>query len=323
VKLASFAVDIPVGRATRVGVKSGDALVDATTAYAAHLATEGDPTPVEVATTVCPPSMRDFLRRGDRAFAAAETALEHAETGESADGDPACGPEGGRLRFPEAEVDLLAPVPRPNSLRDFMAFEEHVRNTLGEPPDVWFEMPVGYKSNPDSVVGPGATVEWPDYSDQMDYELEVAAVVGTRGTEIPADEADEYVAGYTVFNDFSARDIQMEEMRGKLGPAKGKDFANGLGPYLVTPDEVDVASAEMRAEVNGETWSEGTAGEMHHSFADIVAHVSQSETIHPGDVLGSGTVGTGCGLELGRFLESGDTVRLTIEGIGTLENEVV
>jgi 2-keto-4-pentenoate hydratase/2-oxohepta-3-ene-1,7-dioic acid hydratase in catechol pathway len=323
VKLASFAVDTPVGRATRVGVKSGDALVDATTAYAAHLATEGDPTPVEVATTVCPPSMRDFLRRGDRAFAAAETALEHAETVESADGDPARGPEGGRLRFPEAAVDLLAPVPRPNSLRDFMAFEEHVRNTLGEPPDVWFELPVGYKSNPDSVVGPGATVEWPDYSDQMDYELEVAAVVGTRGTEIPADEADEYVAGYTVFNDFSARDIQMEEMRGKLGPAKGKDFANGLGPYLVTPDEVDVASAEMRAEVNGETWSEGTAGEMHHSFADIVAHVSQSETIHPGDVLGSGTVGTGCGLELGRFLESGDTVRLTIEGIGTLENEVV
>ena len=322
-KLASFAVDTPVGRAIRVGVKSGAALVDATTAYAAHLATEGDPTPVEVATTVCPPSMRDFLRRGDRAFAAAETALEHAEAVESADGDPARGPEGGRLRFPEAAVDLLAPVPRPNSLRDFMAFEEHVRNTLGEPPDVWFELPVGYKSNADSVVGPGATVEWPDYSDQMDYELEVAAVVGTRGTEIQADEADEYVAGYTVFNDFSARDIQMEEMRGKLGPAKGKDFANGLGPYLVTPDEVDVASAEMRAEVNGETWSEGTAGEMHHSFADIVAHVSQSETIHPGDVLGSGTVGTGCGLELGRFLESGDTVRLTIEGIGTLENEVV
>ena len=322
-KLASFAVDTPVGRATRVGVKSGDALVDATTAYAAHLATEGDPTPVEVATTVCPPSMRDFLRRGDRAFAAAETALEHAEAVESAARDPARGPEGGRLRFPEAAVDLLAPVPRPNSLRDFMAFEEHVRNTLGEPPDVWFELPVGYKSNPDSVVGPGATVEWPDYSDRMDYELEVAAVVGTRGTEIPADEADEYVAGYTVFDDFSARDVQMEEMRGKLGPAKGKDFANGLGPYLVTPDEVDVASAEMRAEVNGETWSEGTAGEMHHSFADIVAHVSQSETIHPGDVLGSGTVGTGCGLELGRFLESGDTVRLTIEGIGTLENEVV
>lgn len=316
-KLATFAVETPVGRLTRVGLKAGDDLVDATTAYAAALAHEGDPTPVEVAETVCPPSMREFLRRGNRAFEAAERALAYAGNG------PERGPDGGRLRFPVDDIDLLAPLPRPNSMRDFMTFEEHVRNTLGEPPDIWYELPVGYKSNPDSVVGPGATVEWPDYSEQIDYELEVAAVVGRRGTGVPAERADEYIAGFTVFNDFSARDIQKKEMQGRLGPAKGKDFANGLGPYLVTPDEVDISTASMRAEVNGETWSEGTAGEMYHSFADIVAHVTRSETIHPGDVIGSGTVGSGCGLELDRFLESGDTVSLTIEGIGTLENTVV
>lgn len=315
-KLATFRVDTPVGHRDRVGIVDGDDLVDATTAYAALLAERGDPTPVEVAETVCPPSMLAFLRRGERAFEAAEEALEFARDG------PAEGPDGARLRFPESAVRLRAPLPRPNSLRDFMVFEEHVRNTLGEPPEVWFEQPIYYKSNADSVVGPGAEVRWPDYSDQMDYELEVAAVVGKAGTDVSADEADEHVAGYTVFNDFSARDAQMEEMRGNLGPAKGKDFANALGPYLVTPDEFDPEGAAMTAEVNGEVWSEGTVGEMHHSFADIVAHVSDSEPLRPGDVLGSGTVGTGCGLELGRFLESGDTVRLSVEGIGALENTV-
>lgn len=315
-KLATFRVETPVGHRDRVGLVDGDDLVDATTAYAAVLADRDDPTPVEVAETVCPPSMLAFLRRGDRAFDAAREALDFARDG------PETGPEGARLRFPESEVQLRAPLPRPNSLRDFMVFEEHVRNTLGEPPEVWFEQPIYYKSNPDSVVGPGAEVRWPEYSDQMDYELEVAAVVGRAGTDVDPDEAESYLAGYTVFDDFSARDAQLEEMRGNLGPAKGKDFANALGPYLVTPDEFDPEGASMTAAVNGEVWSEGTVGEMHHSFADIVAHVSDGEPLRPGDVLGSGTVGTGCGLELGRFLESGDTVRLTVEGIGTLENTV-
>jgi 2-keto-4-pentenoate hydratase/2-oxohepta-3-ene-1,7-dioic acid hydratase in catechol pathway len=264
--------------------------------------------------------MRSFLARGERALNAARDALEFVRTS-----DADRGPTGGRLRFEEDEagVRLLAPLPRPNSIRDFMAFEEHVTNSLGEaPPDVWYDVPVYYKGNPDSVVGPGEEVVWPDYSNQMDYELEVAAVVGKRGRDVPAEAAEEYIAGYTVFDDFSARDTQMREMQGRLGPAKGKDFANALGPYLVTADEFDLADASMTAEVNGETWSEGTPGEMHHSFADIVEHVSQSETLQPGDVLGSGTVGEGCGLELGQFLESGDTVRLTVEGIGGLENTV-
>jgi 2-keto-4-pentenoate hydratase/2-oxohepta-3-ene-1,7-dioic acid hydratase in catechol pathway len=320
VKLATFEVETAVGPQCRVGVlDEHGALVDVTAAYAASLEAAGEADPVTVAEAHAPPEMRSFLARGDRAFNAARDALDFVR-----EHDVEAGPTGGRLRFAVGEdARLLAPLPRPNSLRDFMAFEEHVENSLGEkPPDVWYDVPVYYKGNPDSVVGPGDEVEWPDYSEQMDYELEIAAVVGRKGRDVPPEEADAYVAGYTVFNDFSARDTQMREMQGRLGPAKGKDFANALGPYLVTPDEFDVADAAMTAEVNGETWSEGTPGEMHHSFADIVAHVSQSETLQPGDVLGSGTVGEGCGLELGRFLESGDTVRLTVDGIGTLENTV-
>ena len=319
-KLATFEVSTVVGPQRRVGVRDErGALVDVTAAYAAALETAGEADPVAVAEAHAPSEMRSFLGRGERALNAARDALEFTRSA-----DVERGPTGGKLRFePGEDARLLAPLPRPNSIRDFMAFEEHVENSLGEdPPDVWYDLPVYYTGNPDSVVGPGEEVVWPDYSSQMDYELEVAAVVGRRGRDIPAEEADSYIAGYTVFNDFSARDTQMREMQGRLGPAKGKDFANALGPYLVTADEFDVADAAMTAEVNGETWSEGTPGEMHHDFADIVAHVSQSETLHPGDVLGSGTVGEGCGLELGQFLESGDTVRLTVEGIGTLENTV-
>jgi 2-keto-4-pentenoate hydratase/2-oxohepta-3-ene-1,7-dioic acid hydratase in catechol pathway len=317
-KLASFAVDTPVGPQQRVGVVDDGDLVDVTTAYAAALAADGEADPVTIAEAHAPPEMVAFLERGERALDATREAREYA-----ADSNEETGPNGGQLRFAEADVNLLAPVPRPNSLRDFMVYEEHVKNAMGEePPNVWYEMPVYYKSNADSVVGTGVDVEWPEYSNLMDYELEIAAVVGKHGTEIAADEAEEYIAGYTIFNDFSARDIQGQEMEARLGPAKGKDFANAFGPYLVTADAFDPETATMRADVDGETWSEGTPGEMYHSFADIIEHVSQSETLHPGDVLGSGTVGEGCGLELGQFLESGNTVTLHVDGIGTLENTV-
>jgi 2-keto-4-pentenoate hydratase/2-oxohepta-3-ene-1,7-dioic acid hydratase in catechol pathway len=337
VKLATVAVGTAIGDRRRVCVVDEDAtagedagasgapnagrLVDVTTAHAALLADRGEGAPVEVAEAITPPTMRAFLRRGERAMEAAREALAFAR-----ETDDQRGPGGGRLRFSteEADVSLLAPIPRPNSLRDCMAFEEHVDNSLDGPiPDVWYDRPVYYKGNPDTVVGPGATVEWPDYSDIVDYELELAAVVGRRGEDVAVDEAASYLAGFTVMNDFSARDTQGEEMEGQLGPAKGKDFASALGPYLVTPEEVDLSSVRMVAEIDGETVSEGTPGEMYHSFAEILAYVSRSEPLVPGDVIGSGTVGRGCGLETGRFLEAGETVSLTVEGIGTLSNRVV
>jgi 2-keto-4-pentenoate hydratase/2-oxohepta-3-ene-1,7-dioic acid hydratase in catechol pathway len=326
VKLTTVAVATPVGERHRICAlderSDGRApLVDVTTAHAAMLDDRGDGAPLDVAAAITPPEMVQLLRIGDRALGAVREAVDYA-----ARSDRETGPADGRLRFdPDDEgVRPLAPLPRPNSFRDFMAFEEHVEGALdGDVPDVWYEMPVYYKGNPDTVVGPEATVEWPDYSSIMDYELELAAVIGKRGTDVPAEDAGEYIAGYTVLDDFSARDAQGEEMRGRLGPAKGKDFASALGPYLVTADAFDPADARMTAAIDGDVVSEGTPGEMYHSFAEIVEHVSQSEPLRPGDVLGSGTVGGGCGLETGRFLEDGETVSLTVEGIGTLANRVV
>jgi 2-keto-4-pentenoate hydratase/2-oxohepta-3-ene-1,7-dioic acid hydratase in catechol pathway len=317
-KLATFEVQTPLGPKRRVGIQSDAGLIDVTTGYAYVLEEQGEATPVELAEAIAPPDMLAFLERGERAIEAAQEVISFV-----ADEDGR-GPNGARLVFDFEEVRLLSPLPRPNSLRDCMAFEEHVENSRGENiPDVWYELPVYYKGNPDSVIGTGEPVEWPSYSDQLDYELELAAVIGREGRDIPKEETDSHIAGYTIFNDFSARDIQLREMQGNLGPAKGKDFANALGPYLVTPDTFDMEEATMTATVDGETWSEGTPGAMQHSFAEIIAHISKSETLHPGDVIGSGTVGKGCGLELGRFPESGNRVALSVKGIGTLENRVV
>ncbi|MFB6163785.1 MAG: fumarylacetoacetate hydrolase family protein [Haloarculaceae archaeon] len=322
-RLATFTVETDVGPVSRVGIERDGTILDATAGYAHVLAQDGEAAPVEVAEALVPPDMLGFLRRGERAMDAAREVADRVP-----DSDVERGPSGARLRYDRDDVRLESPLPRPNSLRDYMAFEEHVRNTMGEVPDVWYEIPVCYKGNPDSVVGPGVDVEWPPYSSLRDFELEIGLVIGREGTAIDADDAEAYVAGYTLFDDFSARDEQGREMDGRLGPARGKDFATALGPYLVTPEEFDLATATFSVEVtdeNGETetWSEGTVGEMGHSFSEIVEHVSEAETLQPGDVLASGTVGTGCGLELGRFLEPGDTVSLSVEGLGTLTNRIV
>jgi len=206
-----------------------------------------------------------------------------------------------------------------------MVVEEHVRGSFKdrEIPEEWYEIPVYYKGNPDSVIGPDEDIRWPSYTEKLDYELELCAIIGKRGREISEEGAPGYIAGYTIFNDWSARDIQFREMRVGLGPALGKDFANSLGPCLVTPDEIDVYTAPMVARVNGEVWSSGTQGAMRFDFLQIIAHLSREQTLMPGDVLGSGTVGRGSGLELDRWIQPGDVVELEVEGIGTLRNRVV
>jgi len=317
-RLATFAVDTPFGERSRVGVVDEDAYLDVTTGYAALLDADGDASPYELATTIAPSDMLAFLERGERAMAAARRVAEAFTDGDTDEWD------GRRLRFDAADVRLLSPLPRPNSLRDAMVYEEHVRNSFdeGDIPDVWYERPIYYKGNHEAIVHPGEDVVWPDYSEEMDYELELAAVIGKRGRDIPVEDAEAYIAGYTVFNDFSARDTQFREMEATLGPAKGKDFANGLGPYLTTVDAIDIRDVEMTARVNDEVWSAGTPGTMHHTFEEIVAYVSDSETLQPGDVIGSGTVGQGCGLELGRSLSDGDVIELEVDGIGTLRNRI-
>jgi 2-keto-4-pentenoate hydratase/2-oxohepta-3-ene-1,7-dioic acid hydratase in catechol pathway len=225
-------------------------------------------------------------------------------------------------RVPLREIALRAPLPRPNSMRDFMLVEEHVRNSLGDVPAEWYEIPVYWKGNCDAVFGPEDEVPWPAYTEKLDYELEVGAVIARRVSRVSVEEAADCIAGYTIFNDWSARDIQFREMKVGLGPGLGKDFATSLGPCLTTADAIDIKTAPMRARINGEVWSEGTLGAMRFSFPEVISHLSQEQTLHPGDVLGSGTVGRGCGLELDRWIRPGDVVELEVEGIGALRNRV-
>jgi fumarylacetoacetate (FAA) hydrolase len=217
-----------------------------------------------------------------------------------------------------ADVDLRAPVLHPPSVRDFYAFEQHVKTARAsrglEVPPEWYDIPVFYFSNPAAIYGPEDEILHPPDTAELDYELEVAAVIG----------ADGQIGGFTIMNDWSARDLQRAEMKVGLGPSKGKDFATSLGPVVVTPDEFDGTTGAMIARVNGEERSRGSLGDMYHSWDAIVAHAARNTHLRPGDVLGSGTVGTGCILEHGdgRWLQRGDVVELEVEGIGVLRNRV-
>jgi 2-keto-4-pentenoate hydratase/2-oxohepta-3-ene-1,7-dioic acid hydratase in catechol pathway len=247
-----------------------------------------------------------------------------------------------QVHAPDA-VRLLAPVPEPRQMRDALCFEKHLRQARanrhlfgveGYPrdpaqidvPQVWYDQPVYYKANRFSVVGTGTDVVIPYGEERFDYELEFGIFLSKAGKNINREEAAGHIFGYCIFNDFSARTAQIREMAGTLGPAKGKDFdtGNAMGPWLVTADEIgDPHALTMVARVNGEEWSRGNSGEMHHTFADILAHVSRDETLRAGEFIGSGTVGSGCGLELGRFLSAGDIVELEVEGLGILRNRIV
>lgn len=289
--------------------------------------------------------MVSFLEGGEKALKKAGELIEFAESNNHPD-----------LIITLDSVKLLAPVPRPESVRDCMSFEQHIINCIRviglkkfKRVDEWieklfgrkrtlayklnktfYERPVYYKSNRFSVTGPDSEVKIPSYTDQFDYELEWGIFIGKKGVNIPKEKAHEYIGGYTVFNDFSARDRQMKEQAGRLGPAKGKDFdtGNAIGPYLVTPDEVPHPyTLEMTATINGKEWSRGNSSDMHWTFEDIISYISQSETLYPGEFIGSGTCsgpqGCGCGLEMSTFLKSGDIVELTVESIGKLKNFVV
>ncbi len=253
--------------------------------------------------------------------------------------------------LPRQGVKLLAPIPRPPQMRDFLCFEKHLVQSFeqmrrirsqqsADPaaalaemeqggvltvPKTWYERPIFYHPNRLIVVGHDQDVEWPHYSEQMDYELEFGAYIGPGGRDIRKQDALQHIFGYTIFNDFSARDEQTKEMPGQLGPGKGKDFDGGnvMGPCLVTADELtDPYNLTMIVRVNGEERGRGNSGEMKWRFEDCIAHVSRSETLVAGEFFGSGTVGDGCGLEHARFLNPGDVVELEVERIGILRNRI-
>ena len=295
-------------------------------------------------------SMLAFLHGGSASREAAQQTVEFALSQR---------PDG--VAIDRASIEPLSPVPRPESIREFMVFEQHVINCTRRfemPPwraavdrgvekmfgrkatlayrkaRPWYERPVYYKGNRMNVIGDGAQVTIPHYTQKFDWELEFGIFLCKKGHDIPREKAHEFIGGYTIFNDFSARDIQKREMGGRLGPAKGKDFdgGNSIGPVLVTPDEIpDPYNLAMRARINGEEASYGHTKGMRWKFEDLIAYVSQGETLYPGEFFGSGT-GTVpesgsnrccCGLEMGRFLKAGDTIELEVEKIGKLTNLVV
>jgi len=240
----------------------------------------------------------------------------------------------------EADLVFGPPVLQPPSLRDFYAFEGHVRTMWerrgGEVPEAWYRLPIFYFSNVSEVRGPDEPVWSPAASSELDYELEVAALIDTSAADLPAERGEEAIGGYTIFNDWSARDLQREETTVRLGPAKGKDFASSFGPWLVTPDEVMAGRAagatgpdlEMTAEVNGAETSRGRWSDAQFSFGAMVARASADARLRPGDLLGSGTVGTGCLLEvrdstLERYLQPGDEVVLRVDRLGALRTPIV
>jgi fumarylacetoacetate (FAA) hydrolase len=252
---------------------------------------------------------------------------------------------------PVKDFSLLAPVPQPTSCRDGYAFRQHVesarRNRGVEMIKEFDQYPIFYFTNHNAVQGPGDVYCMPDHFQQLDFELEVAIVIGKEGRNIKAKDADAYIAGFTIMNDLSARKLQMEEMLLNLGPAKGKDFSTAIGPWLVTPDELSTYlvpakqghvgnnyNLSMKCWVNDILVSEGNVKDMDWTFAEIIERCSYGVTIFPGDVIGSGTVGTGCFLELNgtgklhnpnyepQWLQPNDTVKMTIDGLGTLVNTI-
>jgi 2-keto-4-pentenoate hydratase/2-oxohepta-3-ene-1,7-dioic acid hydratase in catechol pathway len=245
-------------------------------------------------------------------------------------------------RFRAAQVQLRPPIPQPPSIRDFSAFEEHCRNglkALGRDVSAdWYEIPVFYFANPNSVLGQGDPVTAPGNTLRLDYELEIGIVIGKEGINLTPDEAEAHIAGYCVMNDWSARDLQNREMQlVPIGPAKGKDFANGFGPWLVTPDELADKRAgtaydlTMTASVNGNRYSVGNFSDIYWTPGQLLAYASRGARLVPGDIIGTGTCGSGCILELSAlhgedtypWLLPGDEVTLNIERLGALTNRVV
>lgn len=312
--LGRVGVETPDGREPRIVAAANatpDRWVDVRTSYRLDLERDGA-TPVaarRLAAAVVPSSMARALESGASFLKIAEQAASEAA-------DDA-------LASPDAR--FVAPIDPP-AFRDFMAFGEHFRasyrRTQTPVPDLLYELPLSYMGSAQGILGPDDSVPWPSYSSHMDFELELGIVIGRGGRNLRPEDALDHVLGITIVNDFSARDIQFREMAGRLGPSKGKHFATAVGPRIVTLDAIDPHNVSMTARVNGETWTSTTSEAILWSVAEIVAWASTGENLVAGTLLGTGTVGGGCGWELDRVLQADDVVELEVPGIGVLRNTV-
>lgn len=326
-KLVSYAIQTVFGSTVRIGaIESAGDFIDLRAAYEGFLVSRGSTATAasRISSAILPSDMVDFIEGGPSALEAAHLAVEWA-SGQANDETST-----GRVIYKPEEVKLLAPIPRPRLIRDFMTFETHLRNIyprLGRDiPAEWYNLPVYYKGNPTSVGADGDDVAIPDWADALDYEFELALVIGTGGKDISHETAMDHVYGFMIYNDFSERVIQGREMSVGLGPAKGKDFNNAhvFGPCLVTKDEIpDPYGIRLTSRLNGEVNCDDSTSTMHWKFEDMIVHASRSETIVPGEVFGTGTVGNGSLAERGEVLRRGDTIELEASGLGMLTNQVV
>jgi 2-keto-4-pentenoate hydratase/2-oxohepta-3-ene-1,7-dioic acid hydratase in catechol pathway len=313
-QIGRIAHDGPDGPEPRVVVASDahpDRWIDLRAAQTLRLAKRGvsRAAALRLAEASVPGSLTASIETGPLFFEAANAAIENTE-------EAALAPAGAKL---------IAPIDPP-AYRDFMAFEIHFtsagRRTGNPTPDVLYELPVSYMGSVQAMLGPDDEVRWPAYSNKIDFELELGIVIGKASRNLRPENALDSVLGLTVFNDFSARDIQFEEMGGRLGPSKGKHFASAVGPRIVTLDALDPLDLTMTARVNGEEWTSASSGTILWPIEELIAWASTGENLAAGTLLGTGTVGNGCGMELGRFLEVGDEIELEISGIGKLRNQI-
>ena len=325
-KLCTFEVKTPVGPFQRLGAvrdqKGSADILDLNFAYAAKLAADGEARSQTLADARVPSEMIAFGAAGAATLEAAREAVSFA-----ASSPGATGPQGEQLLYPVAEVKLLSPVQNPPLIRGFVCFEKHLKNAYAisglEVPPIFYERPLAFKSSAAHMAGPGDEVPFPSYSDKLDFELELGVVIGRGGRDIPEERAGEHILGYSILNDWSDRDAQIPEMRMGTGPFKGKDWCWSMGPWIATPDELEnMADIPMYARVNGEVWIETRPGQMLWTFEQIIAYASMDELLQPGDILGTGTVPGGCGLEIGRFLKPGDRVELDMGPLGVLRNRL-
>ncbi len=333
-KLVSFEVQTSIGRFERIGALAHGTIIDLNSACTAYFAeSQSAYAARRQAEALAPPDMIAFLEGGAIGREMAEKSIAYAGERLRMERIP-LGPEGRRLTFRESEIRWLAPVPRPPMIRDGILLLDHYKVGMerlfkiaekDRMPEAVRSIPIYWKPSRAAVAGHHEPIRWPKYSEKLDYEFELGLYIGKRGKDITAENAREYIAGYTIFNDLGLRDIQPAEMSLRLGPAKSKDFETSkvMGPCLVTADEIpDIEQLKMTTRVNGETWFAGNLKNWAFSFEQFIAHVSRDETLEVGDFFGSGPPAFSVGFEIDKWIKPGDLLECEIEGIGVLTNRI-
>jgi 2-keto-4-pentenoate hydratase/2-oxohepta-3-ene-1,7-dioic acid hydratase in catechol pathway len=328
-RICTYKRATPLGTVKRLGIfLDQKTIIDVNFVWQAEYDRSGFYNPEERAQLFSPPSLASFLRTyQDAAISKLQHTIDLYKT-LTKDGilKTSRGADLAVNLNDDRSIKFNAPLDEINMYRDFYSHEKHVKKGFekrGEPvPPAWYEIPAYYKGGNTGFIGHEDIVPWPYYSSQLDYELELGLVIARDGKDIKATDVRRHIFGFTILNDISARDIQKKEMSIRLGPAKGKDWCSVMGPVIVTFDEFNYEEPdlEMRAFVNGDEWSMGRSGDSHYSWGEMIEHLSMEEWIRATDFLGSGTVGTGCGLELDRWIRPGDLLELSIDRIGTLKN---